>query len=620
MMPVRLIALAWAAFLGPLGEKLSIEHFAERGGMSRAMLSSKAEGAVRVLVGGSIGAGSLEQEAFLADLFGSSGLDAIAVGYEDLSARGPDRRNLLSSKTLPFVCANVKGVGQTHVVRTVAGTRVALVGVTKVPAYVKGFETAPGWTIEEPAAVLKALLPELKRAADVVVLLAVMDRLECAQLVGGVSGVDVALMPAVAGNDPEPVQVGTAQLVQSTSLATTVSRLTLAVDAKKVTGITNRVETVELSEADQGRMKALFSKHPAERLDLERLLSGVAAAPSSAPVKETGPLVSLLPGAPQAVVVARSDGSVEIRTESVRVASEVGGRKAPPGSSWLIVESVWKNLIPLVRSGGTAVPTTYSVANAGDNLYVVANGKTLGRLDAELSAGSGGLLEGRSISLKSFGTTRRGALVFGIPSSGVSTLELEFYDFRHAPMIFPLLVRPSAVPGGDEKPIGPTLKNEILEVGVFGLKMQRIGTEPEGMRTVRVDLRARSLGSVESGGIRITTAGDIQDAWTGLRLVTEGDREFAPEKNSALPETPRFLPEVMTGVDVLFVIPEKAAPLALRWTFPDIGMPDGRVVKPAPLRISLGGKSAAGQSCPKCGEQAGLNDKFCARCGTKLGK
>ena len=99
MMPVRLIALAWAAFLGPAGEKLSIEHFAERGGMSRAMLSSKAEGAVRVLVGGSIGAGSLEQEAFLADLFGSSGLDAIAVGYEDLSARGPDRRNLLSSKT-----------------------------------------------------------------------------------------------------------------------------------------------------------------------------------------------------------------------------------------------------------------------------------------------------------------------------------------------------------------------------------------------------------------------------------------------------------------------------------------------------------------------------------------
>ena len=75
----------------------------------------------------------------------------------------------------------------------------------------------------------------------------------------------------------------------------------------------------------------------------------------------------------------------------------------------------------------------------------------------------------------------------------------------------------------------------------------------------------------------------------------------------------------MTGWELLFMIPEKAANLEVRWSFPDIGLPDGRVLKPAPLAILLGSKTAAGSACPKCGEQAGLNDKFCAKCGTKLG-
>ena len=75
----------------------------------------------------------------------------------------------------------------------------------------------------------------------------------------------------------------------------------------------------------------------------------------------------------------------------------------------------------------------------------------------------------------------------------------------------------------------------------------------------------------------------------------------------------------MTGWERLFVIPEKAANLEVRWTFPEIGMPGGRVLKPAPLAILLGNKTAAGPACPECGEQAGLNDKFCAKRGTKPG-
>lgn len=581
---------------------LVIEHFGERGSTNRALFASKPDGSLRVVAGGALAAGALQKEAFLAELLETSGLDAVAVGYDDLSAQGPDRRALLSSTKIPFVCANVKGAGRPYVIRTLGGTRVALVGATKVPSYLRSFELANGWSIEDPTTSLKALLPELAKEADLVLLLAVMDRLECAELVKGLPGIHAALVPAAAGNDPEPLPAGTAALVQSTTFPSAVSRLTIALDAKKVT--TNKVETVELSKADGERLKALFAKHQ-EGVDLERLLAGVVIAPPPAPIKETGPLSSLESGKTHPVVVLRSDGSVEIRIESVQLVDGVDDRKAPKGASWLVVRSEWKNLIPR---------TAYSVADAGNNLYLIVNGKTLSRVDPELSGGPGGLLEGRAILLPRHGSVRRGNLVFQVPSSGLESLDLHFYDFRHKPSIFPLLTRPAEVP---EKPIVPAAKNEILEVGVYRVLR---GKAPDGMAGIIIDLRARSLADVDVEGARVGVAGDIEDAWKGLRLVSDGGHESAPEGQS-LPGAPRFLPDVATGWDLLFFVPEKAVDLELRWNFPDIGLPGGRTVKPAPLKIPVAGSGAAPEVvCPKCGTAAGSRDKFCSRCGSKLSR
>src|SRR5439155_17615278 len=110
------------------------------------------------------------------------------------------------------------------------------------------------------------------------------------------------------------------------------------------------------------------------------------------------------------------------------------------------------------------LPTAYSVADAGNNLYLVVNGKTLTRLEEDLSSGPGGLLEGRGILLPKEGSVRRGDLVFKIPSAGVESLDLQFYDFRRKPSMFPLLSRTGAAP---EQPIFPAAKNEILEVAIF---------------------------------------------------------------------------------------------------------------------------------------------------------
>jgi hypothetical protein len=608
---------ALPAWSGVNSGGLTFEHFGERGTTNRALFASRPEGTIRVLTGGALWAGSDQPEPLLAELLETSGLDAIAVGYEDLSARGPDRRALLGSARIPFVSANVKGAGRTHVVRTVGATRVALVGVTKVPAYRKDVALAPGWTIEDPVVALKTLLPVVAKEADVVVLLAVMDRLECADLVKSVPGIHVAMVPAAGGNDPEPLQAGTTWIAESSVGPSTFSRLTLDGDAKQLTAA-NRLETVALTEADRNRAQALFSKHKAG-FDLDRLVSGVAVAPPLESLKETGPLTSLEPGKTQPVVSRRSDGSVEIVVDSIRVVPSLGERAAPANSSWLMVHGIWKNLIPMTNAGGRMLPTAYSVAAAADNLYVVANGRTLSRLDVEASRGEGGLLTGNSITIEKFGSLRQGNLVFPIPSSGVETLELQFYDFRHAALSFPLLSRPASVSRVEDRPLAPLAKNEIIEAGVFRITRGKMEDRP-GMGAAVVDLRIRSLASVQVEGARVGIAGDVGDAWKGLRLVADGQWESEPEKNASRPEAPRFLPGALTGWDFVFLIPEKATSLELRWTFPEIGMPDGRVVKPATLSIPLGGKTASGSPCPKCGEQADANDKFCSKCGAKLGK
>lgn len=620
MLNSMILSWCWAAaalLALPQDSVPGIEHGAQRGKLGDAWFTAKREGALRVLTGGAIAGSGSRSAAFLSELYEAARLDAISVGYDDLASEAPGVRDLLASPKLPFVCANVKGAGRTHVIRPMGATRVAFVGVTRPPAYVKA-PSLKDWTIEDPAAALRRLIPELAKEADVIVLLAVMDRIECADLLRTVTGIHVALVPAGVVSDPDPIAVGTASLVQSSGDATTFSRLTLKAEGGKVSAVANRVETAALSAADREKGKALYARHK-EGIDLDRLVTGVVPAPPAVPVKETGPLTSLESGKAQAVVVLRSDAELEIRIDSVQVTDAVGERKAPPRSAWLVVQSQWKNLIPEVTAAGRQLATVYSVADASNNVYAVVNGKTLSRLDGELSAGPGGLLVGRSIALPRQGSVRKGVLVFPIPSTGVETLELQYYDFRHPASVFPLVTRPGAVPGAEEKPMLPSVKNEILEVGVFRMTRGKDGQNPaEGPGFVLIDLRARSLATTGGEKDRIGVAGDIQDAWKGLRLVSGGGVESEPEVAS-LPAAPRFLPSAMTGWELLFRVPATATDLELRWSFPDIGLPDGRILKPAVLRIPLAGKGAVpARVCRKCGEAAGSVDKFCSKCGTKI--
>jgi hypothetical protein len=612
-------ALAWGALAVALcaganpQDRLAVEHASPEDLSHPLLMTRKPDGALRVLVGGRIGAGSTLKEAFVADLVESAGVDAIAVGYEDLSARGQDRRALLSAEKIPFVCANVKGAGRAYVVRSVGGKRMAFLGVTKVPGYRKDFELGRGWEIRDPVASVRALLPELAKEADFVVLLAVMDRQDCAELVRAVPSIPLALVAAPSAMDSEPLTLGDTVLVQSGTGTACVSRTMIETQGKKVTAVSNRMESIEISDADRARSRALRSKHQ-EGVDLKRLLAGVELAPPAGVPKETGPLTSLHPGDPQPLVVRRSDESVEIRIESLQLATERGGRKAPLGFAWLVLRSAWKNQIPLNKEG---LPTAFSVADASQNLYVVANGRTLSRMEVDLSGGPEGLLTGRSIYAGRMGDVRRGDLVFPVPAR-VERLDLHFHDFRKAPAILSLLADPQ---GGEAKPIGGTSRNDLLEVGVFGLRREAVLGErkaPEGKSYVLVDVRARSTATLMVERVEIGVAGDMPEFRRSLSLTTDRGETVSPCEGGDLPEEPRFISSAFTGGGVAFLIPESSRPGALRCDLGEFELPNGRRVKPGPFTISLDGKAPARQFCPQCGQPADPGDKFCGKCGSKL--
>jgi 2',3'-cyclic-nucleotide 2'-phosphodiesterase (5'-nucleotidase family) len=129
------------------------------------------------------------------------GYTASAPGVRELSA-WKLYRELVSSSTIRGVCSNLKVVdngrvepaGLPYFVTTVSGVRVgffALIGANEVSTVnsTEGLEFRP----EDPLATAQKIVPELRKSADLVVLLSQMSPDETDDILKGVQGIDVAL-------------------------------------------------------------------------------------------------------------------------------------------------------------------------------------------------------------------------------------------------------------------------------------------------------------------------------------------------------------------------------------------------------------------------------------------
>jgi hypothetical protein len=229
-------------------------------------------------------------------------------------------------------------------------------------------------------------------------------------------------------------------------------------------------------------------------------------------------------------------------------------------------------------------PVEFHIGDFREILFVVANGSRLGRLNAELTSGPGGLTE-KDFKLPYLGSSRRGVAVLDVPAS-IESLDLRFYDFSHGHMAIPMLAKKDAPAS---RPIA-TAENGILEVEVWSVKRDR------GL--VRVEMRARSVWPYEVDAtafdaearkgqkMKVPSLGRWEDVSKLVSIVADGETAVPPAEAADT----ILLPDAATGAELVFAAPESARSLELRLDFVKIGVP-GRSdpVLPKPLTIPLEG-------------------------------
>jgi len=545
--------------------------------------------------------------------YDAMGYDVLNLSYADFRAgkevtlaafRGarlsPVSANLLDAATgLPLFAR--------YVVKDAGGVKVAIIGVTEVPASIADLphlkRELAGIQIESAETALVAVLPQARREAQLVVLLYHGS----AASLGPLRKHFGREVSAILAGGPAPGELPT----EGTAGLFTVpgaGRALVDVSLGGGTAPTAVQHDVDSSLPPQAEVQALVD-HYADQEERLLPLSVVAeasppatAAPGGAarPAAAVAPTAPLEPGVTRKLSLAGQNAALELRVNSVALLDRFGATPAPPGQRWLVIATTWTNLQMPQMVSGQPVPVPYQGPELSAGLYAVADERRVLRR-AEIDAPR--LLPTGGLSIAGQGDSTSGVLVYGVPQdSSPRQLTLRFYDEQNGNIVLPVLAgeAPSA-----EKPLGTAVRNEIVEAAVYDFRTldQSNGVRAgEGSRYVQVDFRARSLRLQESvaersrPGVRkgqkrrVGTVADWRDSRKYLQLVADGVYTCAPEEASEWPAEPRFLPDVPTGGRLVFRVPGDARALELRCDFPNANPADGKAIPPRGLTLALEGK------------------------------
>jgi hypothetical protein len=402
-------------------------------------------------------------------------------------------------------------------------------------------------------------------AADLVVWVTDLDREKALARLKELKGVHLAVCSGRGTADAEPVKIEGAWLVPAPGAAGAWGRVEVTFRDGKPAEVRSRIGPVD-GRSSAGAVDAKRSLGLLPDATVRLAASKGAEVPA--------------PAARDAVTRALRftiHGSSERPTYA--------GWTAPGGSA-LVLDVELENLIPLALVKSNQVPVQYRVKDLADHLYLVIDGRRVSRVRPE-AAGWPGHLPPKDLTLDRLGARLRGNVVFD--AGPATSLELRFYDFMHGHVRIPLK---GLAP--EEKPLWPALRNEAIEVAVFGVRREA--------GTLKVDLRARSVIEIDSDAtafdpkaapgtrFKMGTVADWKDARRHLQLVVDGERAVATDD---YPDAPRYLPDVFTGAEATFAVPETAASLELRCDFPNAGFPDGKVIRPKGITILLEGAPPA---------------------------
>jgi 2',3'-cyclic-nucleotide 2'-phosphodiesterase (5'-nucleotidase family) len=229
--------------------------------------------------------------------------DAIGVGEMDLNFGLATLVADARAFRLPVVCANlvshvdslrVRTDGPAGVaadrsrlafppyrVVTRAGTRFGFVGLLSPATQMQPADKAHApvaavdYALGDPVEVAQAVVPELRAACDVLVVLAHMSDTEAAQLVERVPGIDLVVL----GHDPQghpigvPQTAGGAYIVRATSQGQNIGELCIRLDEKRhVAEVFNRMHAMDASYPDDPAMTARIEGFDEENRKIQKEL------------------------------------------------------------------------------------------------------------------------------------------------------------------------------------------------------------------------------------------------------------------------------------------------------------------------------------------------------------
>jgi hypothetical protein len=567
-------------FIGVLGLAFTVRvHGVEIVSVSGTLNAPQADGALVVGAGGILELAARAPEAVRADIgeyLRTAGFNVIHLSGAESREELAELAQLVQAAGLP-----VSGPGREPALLEVEGGKLAFFGAESEEELAGALERVPEGTVA--------------------VLLTQQDPVHVAQWMRREARVSLALVSRAAPLGTDAVRVAEGRylaMVPTGRLRAAHSSLTLRDGA--LVEVANRSEAVPLERSPQVRA---FHKQRGVESNRGAAVLRQVEAPAAEP-QRVRPLESLDAEETAAVQASGQTHAVELRVQTAALRDEYAGAEG----RFIVLSTTWENVIPISMAWGQPLPTVVRFEELSNHLYLVLNNRQVLRL-REDTQDQPGHLRIRPLELPEVGAVAAGNLVFEAPDEPIESLELRLYDFAHGHLALKLVESAEAAARGEEEPIGPVQGNEVVEAGVFGV--ERLAelegqAAPDGMRFVRVDLRGRSMFTFEADAtafdpqaragdkIEIGTVGDWSEAHRHTQLVVDGEYAYVPDPElTEMSDSPRMLPDLMTGGRVVFLALAEARSLSLWCDFPNARLPDGRVIQPGGFELPIEGEAPA---------------------------
>jgi 5'-nucleotidase / UDP-sugar diphosphatase len=196
---------------------------------------------------------NLFEGASVIEVMNALGFDAMVAGNHEFDFGQEVLQQRLREANFPVLGANVSGFPglEPFIIKEVDGVEIGIIGlITPDTAESTHPRNVAGLAFAPPAETLKRYLPELRRRADLVVVLSHLGYLEDRRLARQVPGLDVIVGGHSHTKLTQPVRVGDTIIVQAYDHARMLGVLDLTVTDGKISAYAGRLEAIAPGRLD----------------------------------------------------------------------------------------------------------------------------------------------------------------------------------------------------------------------------------------------------------------------------------------------------------------------------------------------------------------------------------